>query len=50
MRKINFIVAVIAALVLTSSCKSQFELLLNSNDADKKYEAAFAYFNEGKYS
>ena len=50
MRKINFIVAVIAALVLTNSCKSQFELLLNSNDADKKYEAAFAYFNEGKYS
>ena len=32
------------------SCKSQYELLLNSNDADAKYEAAFAYYNDGKYS
>ncbi len=39
--------AVIAAL---SSCKTQYEILLNSNDADAKYEAAFQYFNEGKYS
>lgn len=33
-----------------SSCKSQYELLLNSNDADAKYEAAFEYFNLNKYS
>ena len=33
-----------------SSCKSQYEMLLNSNDADLKYEAAFNYYNEGKYS
>lgn len=33
-----------------ASCKSQYELLLNSNDADAKYEAAFEYFNNGKYS
>ena len=33
-----------------TSCKSQYEALLNSNDADLKYEAAFAYFNDGKYS
>ena len=32
------------------SCKSQYEILLNSNDMDAKYEGAFAYFNEGKYS
>lgn len=38
------------AIVALSSCKSQYEMLLNSNDADLKYEAAFAYFNEGKYS
>ena len=31
------------------ACKSQYELLLNSNDVDGKYEAAFMYFNEGKY-
>ena len=32
------------------SCKSQFELLLNSNDVDAKYDAAFEYFNNKKYS
>lgn len=33
-----------------ASCKSQYEIMLNSNDADAKYDAAFMYFNEGKYS
>ena len=32
------------------SCKSQYEILLNSNDVDTKYEAAFDYSNQGKYS
>ncbi len=41
---------VILAVVSMASCKSQYEIMLNSNDADAKYEAAFAYFNEGKYS
>lgn len=48
--KFRFLFAVLAALALTCSCKSQYELLLNSNDIDAKYDAAFAYFNEGKYS
>lgn len=39
-----------AFVVLTfCSCKSQFELLLNSNDADAKYKAAFEYFEDKKY-
>lgn len=38
------------ASVAMSACKSQYEALLNSNDADAKYEAAFEYFNQGKYS
>ena len=37
-------------IVATVSCKTQYELLLSSNDIDAKYEAAFNYFNEGKYS
>ena len=45
----NLIIATLA-IVAFSSCKSQYELLLNSNDADAKYEAAFKYYNEGKYS
>lgn len=39
-----------AALVAVCSCKSQYEILLNSNDVDAKYEAAFNYYNDGKYS
>ena len=41
---------VIVAIVAFASCKSQYEILLNSNDADLKYEAAFDYFNNGKFS
>ena len=36
--------------VVLCSCKTQYELLLSSNDTDAKYDAAFMYFNEGKYS
>ena len=35
------IILMALALVAMSSCKSQFELLLNSNDVDAKYKAAF---------
>lgn len=45
----NLILAALAVIAF-SSCKSQYEILLNSNDADAKYEAAFKYYNEGKYS
>lgn len=33
-----------------SACKSQYELLLEGNDSEAKYTAAFDYFNQGKYS
>ena len=38
------------AVLAFSSCKSQYEILLNSNDVDAKYKAAFEYFNNKKYS
>lgn len=38
------------AIVAFSSCKSQYETLLNSNDVDMKYDAAFDYYNQGKFS
>ena len=41
---------VLGAIIAMSSCKSQYELLLNSNDADAKYEAAFEYYNLNKFS
>mgnify|MGYP003306453776 CR=1 FL=1 len=45
----NLIMAAVA-IVAISSCKSQYEILMTSNDVDAKYEAAFKYYNEGKYS
>lgn len=48
--KLRNIILAAMAIVALSSCKSQYEMLLTSNDADLKYEAAFDYFNEGKYS
>ena len=44
------IVLAVLAVISMSSCKSQYELLLNTNDADAKYKAAFEYFNNKKYS
>ncbi len=48
----KFKTLIMAAVLIAalSSCKTQYELLLNSNDADAKYEAAFAYYNAGKFS
>lgn len=40
----------LVALAAMVSCKSQYEILLNSNDVDQKYAAAFDYFNAGKYA
>jgi len=48
--KFRNLFVVLAALILLMSCKSEYEILLNSNDADAKYEAAFRYYNEKKYS
>jgi outer membrane protein assembly factor BamD len=50
MMKIRLFLAAFAAIMLTCSCKSQYELLLQSHDADAKYKAAFEYFDNGKYS
>ena len=49
MRLRNLFVVLASHFVLMS-CKSEYEMLLNSNDTDAKYEAAFRYFNDGKFS
>jgi len=46
--KKTIVLCVIALLGLVS-CKSQYEKLLESNDVDAKYKAAFEFFNNGKY-
>lgn len=48
--KFRVLLMVLTAMIALSSCKSQYEILLNSNDADAKYEAAFDYFNNKKFS
>ena len=42
--------SVLLVLAGISACKSQYDQLLESNDTDAKYKAAFDYFNAGKYS
>lgn len=48
--KFKHLFLAIVAIAALSSCKSQYEALLNSNDTDAKYKAAFEYFNAGKYN
>ena len=48
MKVSRFFAAVLAA-VAAVSCKSQYDIVLNSSDVNLKYDAAMAYFNEGKY-
>lgn len=50
MKHLKVLAIGLAALAALVGCKSQYELLLESNDTDAKYEAAFNYFNQGKYN
>ena len=46
----NILTLLALAASLACGCKSQYELLLEGNDVDAKYKAAFEYFDQGKYS
>lgn len=48
--KLKNLFLVFAAVVAMVSCKSQYEMLLNSNDIDMKYKAAMDYYDQGKYT
>ena len=39
----------LAVLAAFAACKSQYEILLSSNDVDAKYKAAMDYYNNGKF-
>lgn len=49
MRKLKTAMAACALLLAAFACKSQYEILLASNDVDAKYDAAMAFFNNKKY-
>ena len=46
----RILAAALLMLAALTSCKSEYEALLNSNDVDSKYKAAFDYFNHGKFN
>ena len=49
-RTTAFILCLVAGVLATlTSCKSKYELLLQSNDVPAKYENAFELYNSGKY-
>lgn len=50
MGKKYYILILVAAIAVVSSCSSQFEKLLNSYNYGDKYRAALAFYEEGKYS
>ena len=50
MKIYRIIAGVAVMLALAAGCKSQYDILLESNDVDAKYAAAFQYYNEGKYT
>ncbi len=47
---LRFLAVVLPVVLSLQSCKSEYEALLNGNDVDAKYAAAFDYLNNGKYS
>ena len=49
MRKPFLAAAALCLTLAAFSCKSQYEVLLASNDVDAKYEAAMDYFNNKKF-
>ena len=50
MRHTRFYLVLAIAIIAVMSCKTEYELLLEGNDVDAKYAAAFDYFDQGKYS
>ena len=49
MRKLKYTVAAALLLMAAFACKSQYDILLASNDIDAKYEAAMELFQNKKY-
>lgn len=50
MKNRSFFLVLAVLAVAMVSCKTEYEVLLEGNDLDAKFAAAFDYFNQGKYS
>jgi len=49
MKQGKFILLIIAGILLTASCKSSYEALINTTDSQQKYKGAMMFFDKGKY-
>ena len=49
MKPLKIAAVILAASLTVIACKSQYEVLLASNDVDAKYKAAMEYFQNKKY-
>ncbi|MDD2419593.1 MAG: outer membrane protein assembly factor BamD [Bacteroidales bacterium] len=49
MKYIKIVILALVMAVAAVSCKSQFDLLMQSNDTDKLYKGAFEYFENKKF-
>lgn len=50
MKKKSLIIFILTAVLMTTSCKGEYEALLASQDMPLKYAAAFDYFGKEKYT
>lgn len=50
MRLSRTVTALLLAAAALVGCKSQYDMILDSNDVDAKYKAAFEYFNKKKFT
>ena len=44
------LIAAVLTVLMTASCKTQFEVMMESNDVPAKYQMAFDLFDAGKYA
>ena len=49
MKYLKLCVLAVVAILASASCRSQYDLMLQSNDVDAKFKAAMDYFNRHKY-
>lgn len=50
MKYLRFLLPLVIVAASLAGCKSEYEILLEGNDIDAKYAAAFDLFNQGKYA
>ena len=50
MKRFATLAILLSTLFAMDACKSEYEALLSGNDTNAKYEAAFEYYNQGKYN